>query len=382
MFRCLVKYKNCLWIGLFILVWCIKGQYVFAADMSELFDYGDIQQAVDEMLPKEMPISFADVVEEFVQGDIDCFVKKFGSYIADSIVFELKNNKKLLVQVIGIVIVSAVFTNFSLAFSKTHIAETGFYLTCMLLFALLLTSFMTTVTIAETMIDQMTRFMSVLVPVFSLAVMMTGNIQTGLWYQQIMVTVVAGIQWLISKGALSLVQFYVILSMVNQLSKEDILSKCTELMKTLIGWTTKTALGFVIGLQVIQGMILPAFDTLKTGWTSRVISAIPGLGSVMGGVVKTLGGSVVLIKNGVGAAGLLILAAIFLIPAVKLLIMVLMTLVSQVILQPVADKRMIESIQSVSEGTLLLLKIEGTVFVLFFISMAMMVSISGTVFRG
>ena len=153
-------------------------------------------------------------------------------------------------------------------------------------------------------------------------------------------------------------------------------------MKTLIGWTTKTALGFVIGLQVIQGMILPAFDTLKTGWTSRVISAIPGLGSVMGGVVKTLGGSVVLIKNGVGAAGLLILAAIFLIPAVKLLIMVLMTLVSQVILQPVADKRMIESIQSVSEGTLLLLKIEGTVFVLFFISMAMMVSISGTVFRG
>lgn len=382
MFKYLRKQRKWFGIGCLLCLWWMGSQSVFAVDLRDSLDFSDVQQAIDEMLPKEMPISFSDVVEELAQGNIYGFIKKTGTYIVDSMEQELKNNKKLLAQVIGIVIVSAVFTNFSMAFSKTYIAETGFYLTYLILLTLLLTSFMTTVTIAEKMLDQMTRFMSALVPVFSLSVMLTGNIQTGIWYQQVMVAVVAGIQWMISKGALSLVRFFVILSMVNQLSKEDVLSKCTELMKTVVGWTTKTALGFVIGLNMIQGMILPAFDTLKTGWTSRVVSTIPGIGNVMGGVVKTLGGSAVLIKNSVGAGGLLILAVLFLIPSVKLVLMALMTMVSQVILQPVADKRMIESIQSVSEGTLLLLKIEGTVFVLFFVSMAMMISISGTAFGG
>lgn len=345
-------------------------------------DYEDIQKTMDDILPETVKLSFSDLVDRLIQGDFKSFFEEIGTGIKDQIFFELKNNREIIIQMIGIVLISAVFTNFSMAFSKTFIAETGFYLTYMLLFTLLLTSFMTAVHMASGIVEKMIRFMSALVPVFCLAVTLTGNIQTGIWYQQAMIAGMTLIEWFISKGILKFVYVYVLISMINQLSKEDILSKSAELLKTVALWTTKALLGGFLGIHFIQSLILPAFDTLKNGWASRLTSAVPGVGDAMSSVFKTVIGSAVLIKNGIGMAGLIVLSVIFLVPVCKLILLILMYMAAQAIVQPVADKRMLACIHSVSEGMTLLLKIEGTVFVLFFLSMAIMSAASGTVFGG
>lgn len=355
---------------------------VFAANASDRLDYQDIQDAMDEMLPKEMEISFAELVQKLVSGDFNGIGKILKTYISHQFLYEIQTNRGILAQMIGIILISAVFTNFSMAFSKAYIAETGFYLTYMLLFTLLLASFMTAVDLAMNVISHMIKFMSALVPVFCLAITLTGNIQTGIWYQQMMVAGITLIEWIVSKGIINLVHIYVLLSLVNHLSKEDVLSKCAELIKTVAVWATRTVIGVILGLHFIQGLVLPAYDTLKNGWTARFASALPGVGDTMGSVLQTVVGSAVLIKNGIGSAGLIVLTLIFFIPMIKLVIMVLMYLLAQAIVQPVADKRMIECLHCVSDGILLLLKIEGTVFVLFFLSMAMMTSASGAVFGG
>ena len=61
---------------------------------------------------------------------------------------------------------------------------------------------------------------------------------------------------------------------------------------------------------------MPAFDSLKNGWAMRVTSAVPGVGDAMGTAMQTVIGSAVLIIIGIGAAGLFVLAFLFLIPAV------------------------------------------------------------------
>ena len=74
------------------------------------------------------------------------------------------------------------------------------------------------------------------------------------------------------------------------------------------------------------------------------------------------------------------MALLFLIPAAKLGCMALMYQLSQALVQPVADKRMLGCMHSVSVGILLLMKVLGTVFVLFVISLAMITSSSGLLF--
>ena len=363
-------------------VWIVCVMPVSAVEPEESLDYSEVQEAIDDMLPKAVEISFKDLVQQMVLGDFKGLLENVLTYLKEQIFYELRSSKDILVQMIGIVVISAVFTNFSMAFSKTHIAETGFYLTYMLLFTLLLTSFITAVEVASGLMEHMIRFMSALVPVFCLAVTLTGNIQTGVWYHQVMVGLLTLTEWLITKGVVSLLHIYVLISMVNQLSKEDMLSKCAELIKTISLWITKTAFGVVLGLHFIQGLILPAFDSLKNGWVSRLTSAVPGVGDAMGSVFKTVIGSAVLVKNGVGTAGLIVLSMIVLLPMIKLGLMILMYMAAQAVVQPIADKRMIASIHTVSEGVTLLMKVEGMVFVLFFLSMAMMASASDTFLGG
>ena len=363
-------------------LWLIAGTGAYASEMEDSLDYKEIQEAMDEMLPESVHISFSELVSQLADGNIRGILERLKSYIADQLFYEIKNSRGILLQMVGIIFVSAVFTNFSMAFSKTFIAETGFYLTYMVLFTLLLSSFMTAADMASGLMENMLTFISALVPVFCLAVTFTGNIQTGIWYQQAMVACLTLIEWFISKGILVLIHMYVLISLVNQLSKEDMLSKCGALIKTAASWLLKTILGVVLGLNFIQSLVLPAFDTLKNGWAMRVTSAVPGVGDAMGSAMQTVIGSAVLIKNGVGAAGLVLLALLFFVPAVKLVVMALMYMLAQAIVQPVADKRMLECLQCVLEGVLLLLKVETTVFVLFFLSMAMMTAASGAVFGG
>lgn len=372
------------WLSLVLMLWFAACMPAAAAetDGEDMLDYRQIQEAMDEMLPESVQLSFSEFVGRLVDGDIQGVLDSFKAYLLDQIFYELRGNRAILVQMVGIVFISAVFTNFSMAFSKTFAAETGFYLTYMVLFSLLLTSFMTAARMASGLMNNMLKFMSVLVPVFCLSVTFTGNIQTGIWYQQAMVTAITLTGWLISKFVLSLIHMYVLISLVNQLSKEDSLSKCADLMKTVAGWSLKTVLGIILGLNFIQSLVMPAFDSLKNGWAMRMTSAVPGVGDAMGTAMQTVIGSAVLIKNGIGAAGLIVLAVLFLIPAVKLAAIVLMYQAAQAIVQPVADKRMIACLHSVSEGVLLLLKAQGMVFILFFLSMAMMTAASGAVFGG
>jgi len=370
------------WISLAFMLWTALCIPAMAEGGEDMLDYGEIQEAMEEMLPETVQISFSELVGRLTSGDIQGVFESFKEYLLDQLFYELRGNRSLLVQMVGIVFISAVFTNFSMAFSKTFVAETGFYLTYMVLFSLLLTSFMTAARMASGLMENMLRFMSALVPVFCLSVTFTGNIQSGIWYQQAMVTGITVIQWVISRFVLSLIHMYVLISLVNQLSKEDSLSKCADLIKTVAGWSIKTVLGLILGLNFIQSLVMPAFDSLKNGWAMRVTSAVPGVGDAMGTAMQTVIGSAVLIKNGIGAAGLIVLAFLFLIPAAKLAVIVLMYQAAQAIVQPVADKRMLTCLHCVSEGVLLLLKVQGMVFILFFLSMAMMTAASGAVFGG
>ena len=108
------------WMAVLALcLWFFGGAAVLAAE-DDTLDYGQIQEAMDEMLPESVDISFSELVGQLVGGDIQGVVEKLKDYLLDQLFYEIKSNKAILVQMLGIVFISAVFTNFSMAFSKTR----------------------------------------------------------------------------------------------------------------------------------------------------------------------------------------------------------------------------------------------------------------------
>ena len=64
------------------------------------------------------------------------------------------------------------------------------------------------------------------------------------------------------------------------------MSKFAELLDTAIGWGLKTLMGGMIGLNVIQGMLGPAIDTVKRSAVTRGMEMVPGVGDLLGGTAQ------------------------------------------------------------------------------------------------
>ena len=153
--------------------------------------------------------------------------------------------------------------------------------------------------------------------------------------------------------------------------REDMLSRMMDLLKTGICWGSRSLIGLVLGFQMIQGMVLPYADSVKNAGMQRLLQAIPGIGDGAGTVAKLMLGSGVLIKNTIGAAAVVILFLLSVLPLARLLILYLLYRGVAAVLQPVADKRLVACISGVAEAQKMLLTVAATGFLLFAVTIAL-----------
>ena len=174
-------------------------------------------------------------------------------------------------------------------------------------------------------------------------------------------------------------QIYIIVKILSELSKEVRLSKFSELIETIVSWGLKTLLAGVIGLNVIQRILSPAIDAVKRGILIKGGEALPLIGDVVGGGTEVVIGTAVLIKNGIGIAGMFLCLVICLTPVMQMTVTTLMYQVVTALIQPISDKRMVNCIGSMAEGGKMILKILFTTGLLFLLTIAIVASTTGGV---
>ena len=89
-----------------------------------------------------------------------------------------------------------------------------------------------------------------------------------------------------------------------------------------------------------------------------------------GGVAEVALGSAVLIKNGIGAAGMVIAVMVCAVPVIRLVLLAFIYKFVAAMVQPVSDKRITACIGGVSEGYGLLLQILLDTALFFLITLA------------
>lgn len=353
----------------------ISGGTEAETDIISDSDYEQIQEIINES-SSGYTVAFSDIVAQLLAGNLSMTFDSIGKYIFEHIFMEVGANKTALLQIIGIAIIGAVFTNFSVAFAKNYVAETGFFMTYIILFSLLLTSFLTAFSIASSVLNFLVNFMGALLPAFCTALAFASGTSSAAGFYSVMVIAVSVVDWLICRVLLKLIQVYMVLSLVNHISRENYLSKLGELLRTMISWSMKTMLGITLGLNIIQGMILPAFDSFKGSVFMKVSSVIPGVGNALNAAARTAIGSGVLIKNAIGVGGLVVILILCALPLIKLIIISLMYKVAEAVVQPVSDERIVECIHITADSVVLLLMAVGTAMLLFILSLAVIASAS------
>ena len=328
-----------------------------ALSLDMLGDFSDIEKAVSEAMTVKSSISFKEILQALMKGSLDSAGQMLGQMIKEQITGGIYENQQLLFKIACFAVIGAIFTNFAMAFSKEQVAETGFYLTYTLLMTLMMTSFIMTAAIITNVLKSLTGFMKVLLPTFCAALTFTtGSLLSGAYYE-LMMAAIAIADWLMSTLIMKLIQIYVLTALVNHISKEDYLSKLSELLALLIRWSIRTVVGVILGINILQTMLLPAIDRAKGTAAYKLISALPGVGAAMNTALGAVIGSGVLIRNVLGMGSLIVILLICVVPVVRVCMVFLSYKVVQAVIQPVTDKRLLDGMESMTQGVGMLLQV-------------------------
>lgn len=315
-------------------------------------------------------LSFREILSMLLSGNYRSVVRALLDSCRTAMFREISENGSWMGLVILLGLLGAVFASFSSLFSDGQVSEMGFYVTYLLIFTLLAASFLNGVRITRALLEQLFEFVRVLVPAFFLAVSFAGGSTSAAAGYAWTLGSVNVAEWVFLRLFLPCTQLYVLLSLAGHLSSKDSFSKALELLEQGMRWGSKALLGVVLGFHVLQGMIAPYTDSVNQTALRRAVSLIPGIGQGAAAVSQVLLGSGVLIRNTVGVGGVLVLAAVSLLPLLKLLILYLGCQGSAALLQPISDSRVVEAVGAVAKGFYFLLVAAGSAAVLFALSIA------------
>lgn len=348
------------------------------------FDLAAIENFMNEESGNgSFSFTFKELIKELIKGNFSEVFHECLLTLRDSLFGEITKNGKWIGQVLILGLIGAVFANFSSIFSNSQIAETGFYVTYLLMFTFLASSFLTGISITKELLSHIIEFMRALVPTYFLAVSFAGGSITSAAGYGWMLFSISIVEWLVLRLLMPLLRIYILFVLAGHMVKEDIFSKMTDLLDSSIRWGLKTMMGVVLGFHLLQNLVTPYADALKNTSLQRFVSVIPGLGQGAAAVSQMVMGTGVLIKNSIGAGAVIILVLISAIPLLKLVILCLFYQGGAALLQPVCDKRMVACISEVGNGCRLLLSMAGAALLLFGVSLAIIcTAANATYFAG
>lgn len=345
-------------------------------ELLESMDFTDVDRMMEDLFPQER-MRFADAVRQIMLGNTDVGRDAIKEMLQERILGAWEVNRKSILYLILLAIASAVFIGFSDIFQTRQVSQISFYMIYLLVMGICLASFQAASEWMANGVHTLTGFMKVLYPVYFAAVTVAKGSISSLAFYHLAIILIVVIEELLLHLIVPGIHMYVIIRVMNSLQSEDYLSKFAELLETAIGWGLKTLMGGMIGLNVIQGMLGPAIDTVKRSAVTRGMEMVPGVGDLLGGTAEVALGTAVLIKNSIGIVGMFLCLVLCLAPLLQLAVITLGYKLAAALVQPVSDKRIIECISGVGEGCRMLMNCIFVTGILFLVTVAIVTYTTG-----
>lgn len=338
-------------------------------DMSEIDD--DLSEIAD--VNGERPaISFQDIFGLLKDGNIEGAIRKSFESIGQNVTAEILENRNLLGRLLVLIIIAAVFNNYSSVLKYSYVGEQGFFITYIMSVSILMKSFFLIYDMTEAAVRYISEAMECMLPAFAMSLILCSGIATSQMTNSIFIMVLSVMEKVILYGVLPMVRIYFFIVLLNQLNGRDRFSKLAELVKQISEWLLKGFVASVIGLNAVKSMLVPVYENVRYNMLQKGISMIPG-GSAFSNLSGIIIGGGVLIKNCVGITATLILLVIGSVPLLKLMYFYISYRLVLAAAQPVSDQRILAGIQGACDSTGVLIKAILTAIALCVLSISIII---------
>ena len=334
-----------------------------AEELLKEINLADVQKMLDDFMGADS-FSMKEALIKLTRGERAFSKEAVQEFVYRFFFYQLDQEKELFVKLILLILLSAVFTSFAEVFENNQIGDISFFVVYLLFFTILMDSFSKMSSSLEKTISWMTEMMKGLAPAYYMTVCAASGAASAVVFYEGVLLMVWGIQWLLLTVLLPASGMYVLLQLVNSLSREEMLGKMAELLNTAVSGGLKSLLAAVVGLQIIRNLVAPVMDSVKRGLLSKAAGALPGVGNAVNMVTELVVTSAVLVRNCLGVVILVVFVLIGAGPMLHYGILSLLYRLLAAVAQPVSDRRMVRALGTMGEGCALLLRILFTAEVL------------------
>ena len=372
------------------LIWWMNHISVSAADTEtmqqeevtdqilDLIDESEINEMLRELFPEEK-MDLKDTVRRIMKGELPLDADLLNRIIKEQMLYAFERNGQGMKYIIILAIGSALFLNIAGIFQTKQISEISFFVLFMLLVGVCLASYEAASEWVGDGMNRLVSFFKVLYPVYFVVLTVAKGSFTSMGFYHLTLLLVVIAEVFVMKVVLPVIHIYVITRILNSMQMEDYLSKLAEFLEIVISWMLKTMVGFMIGLNVIQGLIAPTADTVKRSIVTKGVEAIPAIGDMLGGTTEIILGTAVLIKNSIGVFGAVVCCLLCLVPLLQIAFITAAYKITAAVVQPASDERIVECISAIGEGCHLLMKTVFSSGLLFLLTIAIVACTTSSV---
>lgn len=332
----------------------------------------DINNTTEDLLPK---IDFKNFMTSLIKGENVLDNEKMLSGIFNLVFREVLANSELLAKLLILGIICSLFTNIQSAFEKDTVAEIAFYVCYLILISLSIKSFVIAMQITLKAINDMVALMQILLPILLTLLVAVGGITTSSLFKPIILGAVSIISTLMKDMILPLVFYATVIGIVCKISSRIQITKISSLIRQVSTAIIGISLTIFIGIISIQGTMSAKVDgvTIRTA-KFAVDKFVPIVGKFLSDVMETVVGCSMVIKNAVGAIGMISIFFICVIPIIKILSLILIYKIAGALVEPITNERIVDTLNEISKSLIMLLATVTSVGVMFFIAVTIIIS--------
>lgn len=295
---------------------------------------------------------------------------------------EVASSAKLMIVVVIIAIVAALLNNLQKAFSNENLSNIAYFACYSILIIVVSKSFLIGLNLAKDTIQQMTDFMTALIPVLVMLVASVGGVTEAAVMNPVIVAGVSIAARLYVTLIIPLILIGFILQFVNNISDDFKIDKLTKLVNQWALWIQGIIMTIFIGVISVRGITSKTIDqvtvkTLKYG----VDNFVPVIGKCISDAISTVAGYSILLKNALSAFGLLIVIIIVAFPIIKIFIMGMLYKFTAAMIEPISDKKFVSCISTAGDSLILIMSSLISVSIMFFIMISILAS-TGKIIMG
>ena len=191
-----------------------------------------------------------------------------------------------------------------------------------------------------------------------------------------MIMVVSGIAVLIRTILFPLINVSAVIGVVAQIAPDYPLTRLSGLLRHLATMLLSLAFTVFLGVLAVRGAVAPVADGVALRTAKFITSnVVPVIGSMFANAVEVVVGGSLLIKNTIGAFGMVMIFFLVALPIVKIWAIVLIYKLAAALIEPIGDQRVCAAVSSMAGSLTLVMVSLATAALMFFLTVTILVGI-------